>query len=96
MISFNFYLSNPFSNRWANVFSRSTNIGKHKAVEFEIFRDNAIVSLMFRLSARQSHAGIMLDIGLFGYSVSVQYYDTRHWNEEAGRYYDYDIDGNET
>jgi hypothetical protein len=96
MINFSFGLSNPFSSRWNNIYSRSTTIGKHKAVEFEVYRDTTIISLMFRLSARQSHGGVMLDIGLFGYTVSTQYYDTRHWNEEAGRYYNYDNAGNAT
>ena len=94
MISFSFNLSNPFSSRWENIFNRSVVFDKyHKAAEFEIYRDNTIISLMFRWSARQSHAGILLDIGLLGYTVSAQYYDTRHWNDEAGRFYVYEKDG---
>ena len=93
MINFSFGLDNPFSSRWANVFSRSAFLGKHKAVEFEVYRDTTIISLMFRLTARQSHGGVILDIGLLGYSVSFQYYDTRHWNDEENRYYIYDSAG---
>jgi hypothetical protein len=96
MINFNFGLRNPFSSRWDNIYSRSAVIGKHKGVEFEVYRDTTIISLMLRLTARQDHAGVMLDFGLLGYSVSFHYYDTRHWNEEAGRFYNYDNAGNAT
>jgi hypothetical protein len=92
MISFSFNLSNPFSSRWDNIYNRSAVLGK-KAVEFEIYRDTTIISLSFRWSIMQDHAGMSLDIGLFGYTVSAQYYDTRHWNEEAGRFYIYEKDG---
>ena len=44
---------------------------------------------MFRLSTRQSHGGLYFDLGLLGYSVSFNFYDNRHWNYQAGRYYKY-------
>lgn len=93
MIYFNFGLSNPFCSRWDNVYNRSAVLGK-KAVEFEIYRDTTIVSFGFRWTTRQDHAGMNLELGLLGYTVSLQYYDTRHWNEEAGRFYNYDSAGN--
>jgi hypothetical protein len=92
MINFSFGLSNPFSSRWDNIYNRSAVLGK-KAVEFEVYRDTTIVSIGFRWNIRQDHAGMSLDIGLFGYTVSAQFYDTRHWNEEAGRFYIYEKDG---
>lgn len=92
MISFSFNLSNPFSDRWDNIYNRSAVLGK-KAVEFEVYRDTTIVSLSFRWNIRQDHAGMNLELGLLGYTVSAQYYDTRHWNEEAGRFYIYEKDG---
>ena len=93
MISFSFFLSNPFSNRWENIFTRTVAVSKNMTAEFEVFRDNTIVSLMFRWAIRQSHGGVMLDIGLLGYSLSLQCYDNRHWNPEEGRYYDYNEKG---
>jgi hypothetical protein len=95
MISFSLFLSNPFSNRWANIYNRTIAVSKNMTAEIEVYRDNTIVSLMFRWAIRQSHGGVMLDIGVLGYSVSVQCYDNRHWNAEAGRYYNYGEEGNE-
>ncbi len=93
MINVSFGLRNPFSDRWDNIHNRSKVLGK-KAVEFEVYRDTTIVSFAFRWNIRQDHAGMNLELGLFGYTVSAQYYDTRHWNEEAGRFYIYDKAGN--
>jgi len=94
MISFSFNLRNPFSDRWDNIYNRSAVIGKHKAVEFEVYRDTTIIGLSFRWTIRQDHAGMNLELGLFGYTVSAQYYDTRHWNDEKGRFNIYDSAGN--
>jgi len=95
MIHFSVGLRNPFSDRWDNVYNRSAVVDKfHKAVEIEVYRDTTIISFAFRWTIRQDHAGMSLDLGLFGYTVSAQYYDTRHWNEEAGRFNRYDSAGN--
>lgn len=94
MINFSFGLRNPFANRWDNIFNKSKQISKHKFAEFEVYRDTTIVSISFRWTTRQDHAGMMLELGLLGYTVSGQYYDTRHWNEEEGRFYIYDKAGN--
>jgi hypothetical protein len=97
MINFSFGLRNPFSNRWDNIYNRGTTFSKyHKAVEFEVYRDTTIVSLSFRWNIRQDHAGMSLDLGLFGYTVSAQYYDTRHWNDEEGRFCIYNYKGEAT
>ena len=96
MINIGFDLSNPFASRWDNIFNRSWIFARHKAAEFEVYRDTTIVSMSFRWSARQDHAGMNLELGLLGYTVSLQYYDTRHWNKEAGRFYNYDREGNAT
>ena len=96
MINFNFGLRNPFSDRWDNIFNRSWVFAKHKAAEFEVYCDTTVVSMSFRWTMRQDHAGMCLELGLLGYTVSLQYYDTRHWNEDEGRFYNYGPDGKAT
>jgi hypothetical protein len=39
---------------------------------------------MFNWTVRQSHAGLDLELGLFGYNVHFQFYDNRHWNVKEG------------
>ena len=94
MINLNFGLRNPFSNRWQHVVAKSGGVGKYKGWELELIKDGSIIGVGIRWTIRQDHAGVMLDFSLFGYNLIMSYYDTRHWNEEAGRFYNYDDAGN--
>lgn len=90
MISFNFNISNPWWNRWQNVWCHSYSTPfKHKFLELEFFKDTTIVSFSFRLAIRQSHGGLSMELGLLGYSVSFNFYDNRHWNYETGQYFNH-------
>lgn len=90
MIYFGFNITNPWSRRFENVWNNVYEVFSHsKYIELDVYKDNTIVSFSFRLTTRQDHAGLMIDAGLLGYTVSFQYYDIRHWNHEAGRYYKY-------
>lgn len=87
MISFNFNLRNPWSNRFENLWCQSyATPFKNKFIELEITRDFTLLTFMFNWTVRQSHAGLDLELGLFGYNVHFQLYDIRHWNTEAGRW----------
>lgn len=87
MIYVSFGLSNPFSSRFANICCKSWQVAKYKTLELEFLKDTTIIDVMIRITARQSHGGADIGFGLLGYSVSLRYYDNRHWNQKAGRYY---------
>lgn len=88
MISLNFNLRNPWSNTFKNLWCRSyATPFNHKFIELEITHDFTLLSFMFNWTVRQSHAGLDLELGIFGYNVHFNFYDSRHWNTEAGRYY---------
>lgn len=88
MISFSFNLSNPWSKRWSNVWNRVYNTPfKNKFLELEVYKDNTLVSLMFRLSTRTDHGGLSMELGLLGYSFNFNFYDNRHWDHELDRYF---------
>lgn len=90
MINFSFGVSNPWSSRWQNIWNRTYKTPfEHKFLELEVFKDNGIVSFMFRLSTRQSHGGLSMELGLLGYSFNFNFYDNRHWSYELNRYYNY-------
>jgi hypothetical protein len=96
MISLNFNLRNPWSTTFKNLWCRAyATPFKDKFIELEVTRDFTLISFMFNWTVRQSHAGLDLELGVFGYNVHFQFYDIRHWNTEAGRYYIYDKEGNE-
>jgi len=91
MIYFGFNIANPWCKRWTNLWNKMYSTPHpHKCIELEVFEDNTIASFSFRFATRQSHAGLTIEAGLLGYSFLFQFYDIRHWNVEAGRYYIYD------
>lgn len=88
MISINVSLRNP----WSQTFHKHLLVRaydtpfKHKFIELEIYKDFSIASFMFNWTMRQSHAGLDIDVGLFGYNFHIMFYDNRHWNHEEGRW----------
>ena len=90
MIYFGFNITNPWCNRFKNIWSWVYDTPfKHKFIELEVYKDNTIVSASIKLSTRQSHAGLTFDLGLLGHTIDVTFYDNRHWYEKEGRYYIY-------
>lgn len=91
MISLNFNLRNPWSNTFKNLWCRVYRTPfANKFVELEVTRDFTLVSFRFNWTVRQSHAGLDLELGVFGYNANFQFYDNRHWNSDAGQYHRYD------
>ena len=81
MISFNFNIRNPWSDRFFNVWCRAFNTPfKNKFIELEIYKDSSILSVNCNWTIRQSHAGLDIELGLFGYCFHFNFYDSRHWN----------------
>ena len=91
MIHLSLGLSNPFvANRFKNIFCKEESISENKAYCFEVYKDNDIISFSFNWNLRQDHAGVSMAIGLIGYEVSFQIYDTRHWDYEYNCWEEYD------
>lgn len=96
MISFSFNLRNPFSERWGCIKCLSGQISKNKYWEVQFDKNSDILSFELRYSIRQDHAGLFVSFGLFGYDVIAHIYDSRHWNDEEGRFYNYNDKGEAT
>jgi len=90
MIYFGFNITNPWSNKFKNLWCKAYDTPfKHKFLELEVVQDSTILSFSFRLATRQSHSGLVMDFGILGYSFNFNWYDNRHWNYEQGRYFKY-------
>jgi hypothetical protein len=88
MISINVNLRNPWSDKFKNLWSRAyATPFKNKHIELEVTEDFSLVTVMFNWTIRQSHAGVDLELGVFGYCIRVNFYDNRHWNYAKGCYY---------
>ena len=84
MFSLNFNIRNPWSNTFNNLWSRAyTTPFKNKFIELEVTQDFTLISFMFNWTVRQSHAGLDLELGLFGYCVHFNFYDIRHWDNKT-------------
>lgn len=87
MITFNFVIRNPWSSGFSNLWNHAYKTPfKNKFVELEVTRDFTLISFMFNWTVRQSHAGLDLELGLFGYCVHFNFYDNRHWNSQIDKY----------
>lgn len=90
MISFSFNIRNPWSDRWECIKTWAGDTPfKNKFWEAQVDRTSDVIGLEFRYTIRQDHAGLYVSLALFGYDVIFNIYDSRHWNDEAGRYYIY-------
>ena len=87
MISLNFNIRNPWSSTFKNLWCRAYNTPfKNKYIELEFTQDCNLISFMFSYTVRQSHAGLTLEAGLFGYNVHFNFYDNRHWDYARGEW----------
>lgn len=86
MIYVNFRIDYPWSNRWRPLFSKHGLFGRGtKAWEFNVYATHQIVDFSFDVKRGFiDHPGIYLLIGLFGYSIEFNAYDTRHWDSQWG------------
>ena len=80
----------PFDH-FKNLGSISGHISSNKAWELEhTYYSGSLLDIDISLSVREHHAGFEITLGLFGYSVHFQIYDTRHWNYELNRWEHYE------
>ena len=83
MINFNFSITNPWSDRFSNLWCRSyATPFKHKFIELELTKCSTIISFKFNWTVRQDHAGLAAEIGLLGHCFDFNFYDSRHWDDE--------------
>lgn len=83
MICLNLQITNPWSDRFEPIRAWGGKLTKHKGWEVEIYRSDTVVELEARFTARQDHAGLTLGLGLFSYTIRIQFYDSRHWNYDT-------------
>jgi len=90
IIRFNCAINWPWSDRWNTLFFRNGVLPNHKAWEFNGYQTSHLVNLEFHWNRNADHAGIGFEIGLLGYDIEFQIYDTRHWDYEHDRWTIYD------
>ena len=86
MINLRFKLSNPFSDRWANIYNIGGYLTENKSWELQIMKTNAIVDVSINFTMHSDHAGLTVELGLLGFSGHLTIHDNRHWDYENKRW----------
>lgn len=85
MINFALRIYNPFKHdEFKNIYCLEKLVAKNKAFKFEVTK-YAHYLFEFHLDLNivgGDHAGPSLEVNLFGYTVDIELYDTRHWDYE--------------
>lgn len=81
MINLNFSITNPWSTRWSTLFFKAGLLAQYKAWEFNAYQTHHVVDINFNLSFTGDHPGLFIMLGLLGYAVEVNVYDTRHGDQ---------------
>lgn len=88
MIYFNVNLRNP---KWVERFENikvwhGATPFKNKYWEVQVIKNDNLLRIEFEFTAKQDHAGVNLELGLFGYEIHFTFYDNRHWNYERSEW----------
>ena len=86
MINLKFAIEYPFTRLAFNhSFNRCWSTPfKHKHFEIEVLQDcEYLINFNFNWTTRCDHAGVRLELGLFGYELMFHFYDNRHWDYHA-------------
>ena len=90
MFKVNFSISIPSfvkKDDFQNLFCYSKLLTKYKAIEFEVlYYSRDFFVFEFSIDQKRDHGGLIFTLGLFGYSLNFQFYDTRHWDIENDDY----------
>jgi hypothetical protein len=93
MINLSFNISNPWHEEKAghDYFYRAWQISKNKTLDMQLSHSGSnLAECRFMWRMRTDHAGVSLGFGLFYRWLHIEVCDNRHWNDEEGRYVDYD------
>ena len=83
MFNINFIIDYPWPNKkFTTLFYRTWKTAfKHKFFEIQFIRDyTALLCIELHWKTQGDHAGIRFALGLFGYQLLLELYDSRHWD----------------
>ena len=91
MINIHFNITNPFiTEKFYNLFCTDMQLTGNKSLEVEVlFYSKDLLKLQFSWTINTDHAGVNIAFGIFGYSLNINFYDHRHWDEDNNDWYNY-------
>jgi hypothetical protein len=89
MINFSFQIDYTSDTEFKNFWNRSWSTPlEHKFVELEIHTSTGLVGFNFDFTTKCDHAGLDIQLTVFGRTVHFSLYDHRHWNYKENCYSD--------
>lgn len=89
MIYFGFAVRSPFrSVRFRNYWSRWWRVPglEHKNLELELVRTENLLHISLDINPWRDHGGSTIMFGVLHHEINCNFYDTRHWDREAGQW----------
>ena len=78
MINFNFSITNPWSDRFSNLWCRAYDTPfKHKFIELELIKCSTIISFKFNWTGQRDHAGLSAEIVPFPVGKHDEVFETK-------------------
>lgn len=93
MIYLNLNLRNPWAENdfFKNIKTwHGSTFVTNKYWEIQILRNDNWLRFEFGFTIREDHAGLNLELGLFGYEIHFTIYDNRHWDYINNRWEKYE------
>lgn len=94
MIYLNLNLRNPWGKdnfKSIKTWHGSTFV-PNKYWEVQVIRCYNFLRFEFAVTMREDHAGVNLELGLFGYEIHFTVYDNRHWDYDNNCWVKYEED----
>lgn len=90
MISINIILTILSGRYFHTLWYTSGMINKYTAWEVQIYYSmETLFTFSVSYTFKRDHAGFEFTIGLLGLVINFTRYDTRHWNDEENKFYEY-------
>ena len=79
-------LTTPFVAEYFKSFwCKTIQLAEYKFFEAQsYFHSKSLVDIEFRWTTKTDHAGVTIDVVLFGLGIVVSIYDCRHYDDDAG------------
>jgi len=87
MFNIGFGIAWPWSHRWDNLSNMDCSLSENKALEINVYRNSILLEARLEISHAEDHAGATVWLGLLGFNLEIRFYDKRHWNYDANRWY---------
>ena len=83
MINFSFNIRVPGSNRFRDIRTWHGSLPvAYKHWELQIYLSVDIITASVNITAKEDHSGVRLCLGLLGFNIDFNVYDTRHWVDD--------------